>query len=121
MLFKSNRLLLEGIVKAGVEKSYKIPADNTLLRVTARFDKNSIEVYDEAIIKIDIKPFITFPFPIQSIKVIFDKPSLNKLLAKDLNMKEGANISLEASLYIEPEIVNAIELKGILISFNVGG
>jgi hypothetical protein len=113
--------LLENIAKVGVEKSYKIAADNSLLRVIATFPKNPIEVYDEAIVKIDIKPLITFPFPIKSIEVMFDKSSLNKLLAKDLNMNEGVDINLEASLYIEPEIVDAIELKGILISLDIGG
>ncbi len=58
---------------------YTLRPTNSVVRVSAGFDKNPVGTYDYTVLELAVTPLLNFPVPIQHIMLTFSDETLNKV------------------------------------------
>lgn len=99
-------------------RSYLLRVENRIVEVYVEFDKNSVGTHDEVVCKIRIHSFVNFPYPAESISLKFSEPAFNKVIERNIELKEGAVKDYEANLHIRAGIPSTVTFKALTLAFN---
>lgn len=106
---------LAGRLESGGIESIECPLreNSALFKFGVEFTRNPVSIYDVTIFRLQATPVV--PLYIQSIAIEFSEARLNKELLVQTAVVPNTVYSYEASLYIEPTVPSAVQLKSILL------